>query len=237
MARHLGVVLHVNDSVGNLFNWVNGDHNVSCHFEVYKSGLIEQYLDTSMTSWCQADGNPDYLSIETEGFPGQGFTPAQAAAIVGLLRWIHATHGIPLVLADEPGQAGFGWHGMGGAAWGGHPDCPGDKRKADRAGLLEQAKAPAVKKSIPLRWTDEQLAARKELAGLVEVKPDGYLWRVFSSSQKPGPAYAAAPGRWRRLDAYTLRAMVRAGLCANEITLVRAATLKRLRALHIGRNT
>ena len=39
-------------------------------------------------------------------------------------------------LADKPGQGGFGWHGMGGAAWGNHPGCPGDLRKAQRPLIL-----------------------------------------------------------------------------------------------------
>ncbi len=57
------------------------------------------------------------------------------------MAWIHQTHGIPLQLADTPAGSGFGWHGMGGNAWGGHPGCPGDQRKAQRYTILVAAKA------------------------------------------------------------------------------------------------
>lgn len=139
MRSYRGVVLHVNDSNGNLYNWVAGDHNMSCHFEVYKDGSAEQYIDTANTAWCQEDGNADWLSIETEGYPSEALTDAQVQTIAGIVAWMHQEHGIPLQLADTPSGRGFGWHGMGGAAWGGHPSCPGDKRKAQRQQILDIA--------------------------------------------------------------------------------------------------
>jgi hypothetical protein len=36
-------------------------------------------------------------------------------------------------------MAGFGWHGMGGTAWGNHPGCPGDLRLAQRPTILQLA--------------------------------------------------------------------------------------------------
>lgn len=141
MSAHVGVVLHVNESNGNLYNWVNGDHDMSCHFEVYKDGTAEQYLDTANTSWCQMAGNGTYISIETEGYHTEAFTPAQVDRIANLVAQAHLIHGIPLQVADEPGQRGLGWHGMGGNAWGGHPDCPGPKRKSQRKEILAKARA------------------------------------------------------------------------------------------------
>lgn len=147
MRSHLGVVLHVNQSNGNLYEWVAGDHNMSCHFEVYKNGSIEQYLDTDVSSWCQMAGNADYLSIETEGYDNEPLTPAQVTAIAGLVKWMHDTHGIALQLAEHPGEAGFGWHGMGGEAWGGHPACPGTLRRNQRELILQLAAgAPATRR-------------------------------------------------------------------------------------------
>lgn len=139
MRSYRGVVLHVNESNGNLYNWVAGDHNMSCHFEVYKGGTVEQYLDTKDTSWCQMAGNADWISIETEGFHTEPLTAAQVDAIAGIVAWLHATHGIPLQIANTPNDHGFGWHGMGGSAWGGHPDCPGPQRKAQRQQILDIA--------------------------------------------------------------------------------------------------
>lgn len=139
MRSHTGVVLHVNESNGNLFNWVAGDNGMSCHFEVYKDGSIEQYLDTAVSSWCQMDGNADYLSIETEGYTTEPLTRAQLHTIAQLLIWLKQVHGIPLQLSESPGQPGFGWHGMGGAAWGGHSGCPGTFRRAQRANIINMA--------------------------------------------------------------------------------------------------
>ena len=141
MTAHVGVVLHVNESNGNLYNWVAGDHNMSCHFEVYKDGSAEQYIDTADSSWCQMDGNATYISVETEGFATEPLTAAQLRKVAEIVAEAHTVHGIPLQLADTPGQAGFGWHGMGGAAWGGHTGCPGDQRKAQRAAILTLAQA------------------------------------------------------------------------------------------------
>lgn len=228
--RPIGVVLHVNESNGNLFNWVNGPHNVSCHFEVYKSGAVEQYLDTSVTSWCQEDGNAAYLSIETEGYHTQPFTGAQLKALAKLLAWIHTTHGIPLQLANKPGEHGFGWHGMGGAAWGNHPNCPGDKRRADRGAIIARAKvltmpkATAVAKSLTAAQRAERAADQRR-------------WKVYSAAGGKGPAYAAAPGHWRKLDAATFAAMVAHGECDGRIHLVHPSTLARLRRLCIGGNS
>lgn len=139
MRSHRGLVLHVNQSNGNLFNHVSGDHNVSCHFEVYKTGVIEQYLDTNMSSWCQSDGNMDWMSCETEGFDTEPLTQQQIVAIAGLYVWLHTTHNIPNQLAETPSGFGFGWHGMGGVAWGNHPGCPGNLRKPQRQTILSLA--------------------------------------------------------------------------------------------------
>lgn len=139
MRSHTGVVLHVNQSDGNLYSWVAGDHDMSCHFEVYKSGAVEQYLDTDLTAWCQMAGNADYLSIETEGYDTEALTDAQVHTIASILHWANEVHGIALQLAEQPGQRGFGWHGMGGAAWGGHPDCPGVLRRNQRAQIIQLA--------------------------------------------------------------------------------------------------
>lgn len=148
----LGVVLHVNDgspssatSNNDLFNFMqasSGSGAVSCHFQVGKGGVVWQYIDTNQTAWCQGAGNAQYLSIETQGLPNEPATPQQVQAIGELLRWLNVAHGIPLQLAEKPGQAGFGWHGMGaanGANWG-HAACPG-VRKDQRGQMLMVARA------------------------------------------------------------------------------------------------
>jgi hypothetical protein len=178
MNSYTGVVLHVNVSNGNLYNWVAGDHDMSCHFEAYKDGSLEQYLDTGVSSWCQMAGNNDYLSIETEGFPGEPLTAAQVTTIGKLMGWINRTHGVPLQLADTPGQAGLGWHGMGGASWGSHFDCPGDLRKAQRAEILAVAKGTAAPPPIS---TPAPAPQEEEMAQLL-VDGSNQYWGDYGGS-------------------------------------------------------
>jgi len=49
------------------------------------------------------------------------------------------TYGVPAQITDDPNGYGLGWHGMGGAAWGNHPDCPGEPIKAQRQQILDRA--------------------------------------------------------------------------------------------------
>lgn len=162
MSKHLGVILHVNDSDGNLYNWVSGNHNMSCHFEVYKDGSAEQYLDTEDSSWAQEAGNATYMSIETEGYPNEPLTDAQVKKCAEIVAALHKEYGFPLHLANTPGERGLGWHGMGGQAWGNHPGCPGDKRKAQRADILAQAGAILAPVSL-LDWIGSMDGAPENL--------------------------------------------------------------------------
>lgn len=142
MHSYTGVVLHCNDAQSiDLHDWImSNPDGMSCHFQVTKAGAVYQYLDTRYSSWCQKDGNNDYLSIESQGLASERATDAQVDAIGRVLAWLHTTHGIPLQLANAPGQRGFGWHGMGAAAgadWG-HAACPG-VRKDQRPSMLVAA--------------------------------------------------------------------------------------------------
>lgn len=68
MHSYTGVVLHVNDAESvDLHDFFNDPrHEVSSHWQVTKDGAVFQYIDTENTSWCQGDGNDDYLSIESK---------------------------------------------------------------------------------------------------------------------------------------------------------------------------
>lgn len=146
MAAHLGLVLHVNDADSyDLHDYFSRpDIEVSSHFQVTKDGKVFQYLDTGVSSWCQSDGNRDYLSVETQGFPSEPLTIAQVSSLASLYRWLHTMHGLPYQVADTVGARGFAWHGMGGTAWGGHFGCPGNLRKAQRVVILRLAQTPTT---------------------------------------------------------------------------------------------
>ena len=55
---------------------------------------------------------------------------------------LSAFAGFPLQVSDSTAVNGLRLtHGMGGVAWGDHPDCPGDVRKAQRAQIVALAMA------------------------------------------------------------------------------------------------
>jgi hypothetical protein len=89
--------------------------------------------------WAQSSGNSTYCSVETEGFNTEPLNNAQIDRLADLYAWGHRTHGWPLIKAESPGQPGFGWHGMGGSAWGGHTSCPGNLRLPQRDEVLRRA--------------------------------------------------------------------------------------------------
>lgn len=243
MHSHTGAVLHVNESDGNLFGWVSGDHDVSCHFEVYKDGSMEQYLDTAVSSWCQMDGNADYISIETEGYHTEPLTSKQWHAIARLLAWLHVEHGIELKLAEKPGDPGFGWHGMGGAAWGGHTMCPGDKRRAERHGMLVRARAivagkggPAHHPPTPATPPKHPTPVAPQQGELVDgIKPARYAYELVTEiGDKHNRVYAAAPGHFEPVDVHEMNALIKVGLADNLIMRLIPTTFRRLRRVTTG---
>jgi hypothetical protein len=140
MAAHRGLILHVQEGTGGLQGWFNNPNSqVSATFWVSKGGALEQYVDADLTAWAQAAGNGQYNSVETEGLHGEALTDAQIGTLAKLYAWGQHVYGWPGQLADNPGEAGFGWHGMGGNPWGGHLGCPGDQRRAQRKEILALA--------------------------------------------------------------------------------------------------
>lgn len=138
-----GLILHVatGPADASLYGWfTNPSAQASSHWWVGASGGREQYLDPDEdVSWAQAGGNNQYHSVETGGNPEQALTDAQIDGVAAIYRWGHEHFGWPYQLAEAPGEKGLGWHGMGGAAWGGHYDCPGVLRKAQRQEILDRA--------------------------------------------------------------------------------------------------
>lgn len=132
----LGVIVHVNQSNGDLANYVQNSSDVCPNFQVYKDGSIEQYLPINNQPWCQTAGNQQYAAVETEGYNTESWTGPQLDSVALILAMYHAQMNLTMALAEQPGDNGVGWHGMGGIAWGNHPGCPGDQRKAQRADAI-----------------------------------------------------------------------------------------------------
>jgi N-acetyl-anhydromuramyl-L-alanine amidase AmpD len=138
-----GLVLHVQEGNNSPWGWFNNpESQASSDFWVGKDGRVEQYVNAGVDrAWAQANGNSYYCSVETEGYTGERLTDAQVDALARLYVWGHQTFGWPLVVVDSVSAHGFTWHGVGGAAWGNHPDCPGELRKGQRQAVIDRAKA------------------------------------------------------------------------------------------------
>lgn len=135
----LGWILHVTVGNGNphdMFqNAPKGSRKFS-HGWVAKDGTFERYGALNTESWAQVDGNSDYWSFETEGFPSEKLTDAQIRTLARIHHVLKLASGRDLDhVINRPGQVGIGTHSMGGPAWGGHA-CPGDIRAAQRADII-----------------------------------------------------------------------------------------------------
>lgn len=140
MSAHLGLLLHVTTNHGDPYNYfLNPSNEASSTWWVGDDGRLEEYVDPDNRAWAQMAGNATYNSVESSGVPEEGLTPAQIETIAHLYVWGHQHYGWPLKVSDKAGEAGLGYHGMD-PSWG-HPFCPGELRKAQRAAIVQRAAA------------------------------------------------------------------------------------------------
>jgi hypothetical protein len=114
----------------------------SAHFGVGNDGTAYQWVDTDQMSWANCDANGRSVTVETEGMSGTPWTAAQIDTLGQLLRWCNRTYpSISLWRNTNPTLgSGLSWHGLGGAAWCGHPSCPGTPRVQQLEAVLDRAK-------------------------------------------------------------------------------------------------
>lgn len=151
MTAYDGVVLHIMEgTLDGSDSWFrNPQAAASAHFGIGKDGRVIQWVDTADKAWAQAQGNPRNISIENEGKAGDSLTAAQLERVAQILAWAHKVHGVPLQINDDPNARGLGWHGMGGALWGGHTGCPGPTIKAQRPWIIGRAEAILNPQPLP----------------------------------------------------------------------------------------
>jgi energy-converting hydrogenase Eha subunit A len=154
----MGVVMHtmVGDLPGTASWFNNPQSQASAHFGIAQSGEIWQFgpVGKGWIAWAQAEGNEAWYSVEhaDDGNPANPLTSEQVTASAQLLECLSAFAGFPLQVSNSVTEKGYGWHGMGGAAWGGHPNCPGNVRKAQRTeivALAAQIRSPAKAAAKP----------------------------------------------------------------------------------------
>lgn len=205
------IVLHVmQGTLAGTDSWFrNGQAQVSAHFGVGKSGEVIQWVDTGDTAWHAAEANESSIGIEHEGYAGELLTAQQLEADAKLCAWAHKAHGIPLTIAEHPGDPGLAWHGLGQTAWGGHPDCPGSPIVGQRPAILAAAEASVTIASLKTdgKLSLSQIAAQHGTGvstvlrltaehGKYDAPLAGYLDAVFKGSLKPAAPVPAGSMLW-----------------------------------------
>jgi hypothetical protein len=117
------VNLHVTAGTGSPFGFFNQPNRASSHLFVYKSGRVEQYVDTAYRAEADGDGNDATISVETEGaWPAsvadtEPWTPEQVEALAQIYAWAVKTHGIARKVATSSRYGaeskGLSWHRLG----------------------------------------------------------------------------------------------------------------------------
>ncbi|MFD8839741.1 peptidoglycan-binding protein [Streptomyces griseofuscus] len=218
MVEVRGLILHIQQGTesGSESWFKNPSAQASAHFLNPKSGGLRQLIDTKDRAWAEAAGNSHWVSVENEGFVPDKLTASQVENCAQLLAWLHKTYSVPLQSTDDPNGKGLGWHGMGGATWGGHTGCPGDNIKAQRAAIIARAKelvsppgpAPAPKPSYePFPGAAWFVMGRKSpiVAAMRKRLIDEGCNR-YQSSKDPdviGPGDKASYEAWQRKCGYT----------------------------------
>lgn len=138
-----GLVLHVAESptaAGTLTWFKNPQAQASAHFVVDTDGTLYQQVPCGTRAWAEAAGNAEWYSVETIGYHTSPLTDPQIATVGRLFAWLAAQDGFPIQVTDDPANGhGLICHGDGGAAWGGHLDCPGPIRSAQRDQIIAAA--------------------------------------------------------------------------------------------------
>lgn len=154
-----GVVFHTESGfeAGTVDTFMNPANQVSAFFSVGQSGAATQYLPVGKgyVAWSQKAGNETFRGIEDEDrtHPSIPLTAAQLTTFAQIFEACSAFDGFPLQITDSPSGQGLILHSDGGEAWGGHLQCPGPVRAAQRPKIV--ALAMSIRQGAgtgPKRW-------------------------------------------------------------------------------------
>jgi len=220
MPKPVRINFHVAVSnADSLWGFFNTGGNPDSHLYTLRNGSAEQYVDTSQIAYCDLQGNPDTISVESQGgvtnAQGEEWTPAQCETHAQIIAWAHREHGIPLRLATDsrpgPSSHGVSWHRLGidgnfpggllkGRVTGGlkysnsrGKVCPGNAKIRQIPGIL--ARAQQIITPTPERtWFD--MATENDLRKVIRAElADLFNQRVKltgSSKEAFGPDFRAA---------------------------------------------
>ena len=197
----MGVLMHTTVSEApSAVAWFNNPQaQASAHFVIAESGQITQMgpIGKGWVAFHAAEANDHWYGIEhaDNGRPANPLTPAQITASAQLVECLSAFAGFPLQISDSPSVKGYGWHGMGGEAFGGHFDCPGDVRKAQRPKIIALAmsirQGGAVTQPAPRQWVTAGQSSLAQLASAQKTTPAAILQLTMQHSASPLPAELA----------------------------------------------
>ena len=132
--RPTQVILHTVVGSGNPYGYFATQSNLESHFWVSLTGGIHQFMDCTRQADANYEANVRAISVETadngdpDHYPWQ---PPQIKAILDIIRWVHATYGVPIVRCPAWDAPGVGYHTMWGAPSHWTPvakTCPGAAR-------------------------------------------------------------------------------------------------------------
>jgi hypothetical protein len=138
----LAIVHHMQGSLESADQWFHDPVSlVSSQFGVGLDGEVVQWVNCNDTAWHAASANPKSIGIEEAGYSGEPLTSLQLDSTALLLRWAFEQYPAvaPWLTTRPDTGSGLAWHGLGGVAWGGHPDCPGLPVVHQLPGLLKAA--------------------------------------------------------------------------------------------------
>ena len=222
-SSHMGLVVHITTNDYDPYGFFSNPANqASSNYWVAADGAVSEYVNPDLSAWAQANGNGSFVSVEVSGKVGTPMTDAQVTAVAALYAWGHATYGWPLQLTNSPGTSGLGWHGMGGAGWGGHSSCPGPVRVAQLPLVLARAVAPIALEDIDM-YTLEQIGTAaadatlsRQIGGAGTPNVQQAVTGLFQSAVKMEASAARADASFAALT--TTIGVLAAALTASEAT-------------------
>ncbi len=204
-AEHaLGVVFHTEDGfeAGTRATFMDPSAQVSAFFSVGQSGAATQYLPVGrgFVAWAQAGGNPSHYSIEDEDgtHPSVPMTQPQITAFAQIFEALSARDGFPLQITDSPSGRGLVLHSDGGQAWGGHLQCPGPVRAAQRPVIV--ALAISIRQDAASALKTWRAAGQLPLHDLASTHLHAGVAAILALTARSSPGAVFAPDLARYVD-------------------------------------
>lgn len=212
MDGHRGIVLHIaQGTYRGTIDWqLNPDQRYRNGTKVTTSstwivgrdrGQWAQMVDSDTVAWAQRDGSRTWLSIELTGFAPEPPTAWQIEACAHLLAWAHRAYGVPLAVADHPGERGLGHHSMDrewrDEEWG-HDQCPGTGVVAMKGAIVRRASEIQGGKTVDKQDVGKIFNTDGVIAAPEHSAPGNDFWTAASFLRSiVGAVRVRITDRWR----------------------------------------